>query len=116
MDSVTIKLSRPLETKSGRLEALTFKPATLGDALDVAEFETEEVRDAALFAKMCGLDLSDFRMILNGDFREVRLAAGPLTGRPEDAELSTLLRQLGFDQTKTDERPSTSSPGVSQDT
>lgn len=116
MDSVTIKLSRPLETKSGRLEALTFKPATLGDALDVAEFESEEVRDAALFAKMCGLDLSDFRMILNGDFREVRLAAGPLTGRPEDAELSTLLRQLGFDQTKTDERPSTSSPGVSQDT
>lgn len=116
LKTVTVPLTaipgaEPIRDKDGNaLEALIFRPATLGDALDSQELETEGAREAALYAAMCGVPLPEFRRIFQGDFQEVRRLAGPLTGSEDANLLDAVLRSVGYGMTTTDETVSTSSP------
>lgn len=122
LDKVEVPLTEipgaePIRDKDGTaLKALVFRPATLGDALDAEEFESERTREAALYAAMCGVPLSEFRKIFNGDFQEVRRLAGPLTGSEDGNLLAAVLRSVGYETTTSDGTDSTSSPAASPET
>lgn len=79
-DTVTVKLSKPVEHNGTTYTELTFREATVGDMIAADSISGETGKIAAALASISGVPFQAFKKIGLRDMNAIMKAAGHLVG------------------------------------
>ncbi|MBD8556914.1 phage tail assembly protein [Rhizobium sp. CFBP 8762] len=82
-DSITVKLSKPIEHADKQYDELTFEEATAGDLAVVDSVSGETTRMLAILASMSGVPLQVIKKIKARDLTRIIKEVEPLMGEQE---------------------------------
>ncbi|MDX3805294.1 MAG: phage tail assembly protein [Bosea sp. (in: a-proteobacteria)] len=78
IETVTVKLSRPIEVDGKQLHELSFRPTVLGDLCVSDQLDGEMSKTAAVLARMAGVPIQAMKQVLVRDIFTVIERVSPL--------------------------------------
>ncbi|WEJ33854.1 phage tail assembly protein [Devosia sp. SD17-2] len=85
-ETVTVKLSKPVEVNGTNVSELTFREANVGDMIAADGVEGDFAKTATMLASMAGVGLDTFRQLPLRDLNRITKATNGFLGNADTPE------------------------------
>lgn len=87
-ETISVKLSKPIEFNGSSIAELTFREANVGDMIAADEVQGDFAKTAIMLASMAGVDIDTFKQLPLRDLNKITKATSGFLGNgdmPKDS-------------------------------